>query len=173
MKEVLMVCLKKLAMFAFFVAISGVVFSASSSSKKEDVLSRIVALQDTVADKNCVRSYIPADYDQTYRVLQESMLGWFLKYEKSGGVALVYEKDARILGACVFEPTNGYIHALAVSRDVKRQKIGSALIYATMYNVCKNHDGKNLFVCSYESSIPFYKKLGFTFDNRDGILNIV
>ena len=151
-------------------------FSAAPQSSAQDLeharylasrrvaLGRIRALQESaeVAPKKFVRPYKTADFRQAYAVLAENGFDdYYLQSEEHK--ALVFEECGEIKGVCVSMLATGYIYALSIGNSYKRQGVGSALVYATMYAMKKDYDVNSVSLITRADTKGFYEKLGFEF----------
>lgn len=148
-------------------------------ARKQASLAKIRALQNSygVAPGKFVREYTDADRRQASAIFAENGFSaeMYLPHgnKKTSNTVLVYEQDDYIKGVCSFMPEHGYIHGLSVGSAYKRQGIGSALVYAAMYDCKSNHDASFVSVMSSSDAKPFYGKLGFTFISDTGRRSLV
>ena len=115
-----------------------------------------------------VRLYKPEDYNQARNVLNENNLGFELGYE--GYATLVYEKEDKILGVCIFEFETGYVQRLSVSKVYQGQGVGKALLHEVMHTLYSKYNIKRVCLYSLATAVNFYKKLGFQFQGQDASL---
>ena len=136
-------------------------------TQRKLALDRICALQNKAADKKCVRAYKHEDFRKACAVLTENGFPEYYLDEDEHKI-LVYEERGEIKGVSISSPVKGEIYLLSVGRSYKRQGVGSALVYANMYAMKKNHNVGLVSLISKTEAKPFYEKLGFTFVGDTG-----